>query len=434
MGLNVYSRGSLVGRLDMRAGESFYGFTYDPGYLDSGSAEQLSLSLPLQKARFSGDEAFPFFEGLLPEGDVRASIARQLGISPNSPAKLLRALGRDCAGDIAVLEEDDPYQPPADDRYLPLEGGLERLAGNPLAEIAELRADNRLSLAGGQEKIALYHDEREKLDTGWYVPVGGSPSTHIVKPQTQGRYPLLALNEFLCMRLAKRVGIQTADVGYLPFSMPLLVVSRYDRENTGRRTDRGLAIMKRVRQEDACQALGFPSSRKYQQEGGPGFRDLNSLLLAHSSSYLADRQRLSEAVVFNYLIGNCDAHAKNFSFLLGHRGTVRLVPLYDLVSTSVYADGFGSSLSRTMGMRIGEHANIDKVTRDDFRLLAEDLGMGDALLESLVADIAERLMGTKGWMLSLAAGEGTGADSAELVERLYAGIAERAAVCASGKA
>ena len=128
MNLVVYSGGKRAGVLDMAADEPFYGFTYDRAYLASSDAAPLSVSLPLQEDRFDGTRVLPYFEGLLPEGDVRASIARQLGISEHSPAKLLRALGKDCAGDVAILEEDDPYQPPADDSYSLLDGGLARIS------------------------------------------------------------------------------------------------------------------------------------------------------------------------------------------------------------------------------------------------------------------------------------------------------------------
>lgn len=390
MVLVVYCGGRRAGVLDMAHGEKFYGFSYDPAYLAENGAA-LSLSLPLQKARFSGAESLPFFEGLLPEGSVREEVARQLRISSTSPTQLIRALGKDCAGDIAILEEDDPYQPPADDLYAPLEGGLAPLEHNPYGEIARMRAANRLSLAGGQEKIALYHDERASLDMGWYVPIGGSPSTHILKPEVLEAYPLLSYNELFCMRLATAIGMPTAEADIVGVERPILVVRRFDRAATTRVSGDGLRIMVRVRQEDACQALGYPSSLKYEQDGGPGVAELSRLLRRHSARFLEDQRRLAELIVFNYLIGNCDAHAKNFSLVLGDRGTVSLAPAYDLVSTAVYGGSFGSELSRTMGMRLGGHANIDRVTSDDFDGLAADLGMSTRALARLATSLVERV-------------------------------------------
>ena len=390
MSLVVYSGGRRAGKLDMAPGEQFYGFSYDPAYLEDDQASALSLSLPLRRQRFSGDESLPFFEGLLPEGSVREQVARQLRISSTSPAQLMCALGKDCAGDIAVLEEDDPYQPPAEDVYALLPEGLDPLAHNPHGEIARLRSANRLSLAGGQEKIGLYHDERKPLGEGWYVPLGGSPSTHILKPDVLPAYPLLAYNELICMRLAEAVGIPVAKADVLGLERPILVVRRFDRTPADRTNGDGLLVFRRARQEDACQALGFPSSLKYEQDGGPGVRDLSELLRRHSARYVEDQRSLARLVVFNYLIGNCDAHAKNYSLTFADGGAVRLAPAYDLVSTTVYDVGFGSELSRTMGMRLGDHANIDRVTHDDFDGLAADLGMSSRALFKIAGELADK--------------------------------------------
>ena len=430
MSLVVYSAGRRAGLLDMANSEPFYGFTYDSAYLASPDAAPLSLSLPLRESRFDGAQALPFFEGLLPEGDVRAAIARQLGISERSPAKLLRALGKDCAGDVAVLEEDDPYQPPAEDAYAHLPEGLSRIARNPFGEISRLRAGNRLSLAGGQEKIALYHDGREPIDAGWYVPLAGSPSTHIVKPQVHDAYPLLAHNEYLCMRLARRVGLDVAEVDFVDDARPLLVVERFDREKTGCSGEMGLELFHRLRQEDFCQALGFDSSRKYEADGGPSIADMLAALLAHSARFLDDREELLRLISFNYLVGNCDAHAKNYSVRLGAGGVIRLAPAYDLVATTVYDGSFGAELARWMGMRIGSHSNIDRITGDDFALLASELGIPPKRMASTVRGMSEAMLAS----FDAAAEDLSNRshdDASELASRVRVGIEKRASAMAS---
>lgn len=424
MALLVYASGMLAGKLDMAAGEPFYGFTYDSSYLARPDAAVLSLSLPLRAERFDGAQSLPFFEGLLPEGDVREAIARQLHISSRSPMRLLQALGKDCAGDIAVLEEDDPFQPPSSEAYMPLDGGLARIAQNPHGEIARLRAGNRLSLAGGMEKIGLYHDERCDARSGWYVPLEGSPSTHIVKPQLLESYPLLAYNELLSMRLAREVGLATADAFVVEYERPLLVVVRFDRERTGATTKEGYAVYRRLRQEDACQALGFHSGMKYEQEGGPSVAMIGDLLLRNSADYLADRDQLARLVVFNYLIGNCDAHAKNYSLRLGRGASVRLAPAYDLVSTTVYDGIFGGDLSRQMGMRIGGHGNIDRVDRDDLMLMGAALHLSHKQTATLVDDMCTRVTECFEEVVGVLADE-CSADATELVERFWAGVLER---------
>lgn len=428
MNLIVYTGGMRAGVLDMKSGEPFYGFTYDERYLASKHPMPLSLSLPLCAERYDGITSLAFFEGLLPEGDARASVARQLGISERSPAKLLRALGKDCAGDIAVLEEDDPYQPPLDDSYGRLDNALERIAENPFGEIARLRAGNRLSLAGGQEKIALYHDDAKGIDEGWYVPLGGSPSTHIVKPQLHDAYPQLAQNEYLCMKLAKAVGINVADVDLVANeARAILVVRRYDREKTALRNEDGLVVYRRRRQEDFCQALGFDSSRKYENDGGPGIADMVGLLMRHSDRFLLDRASLLQVVMFNYLVGNCDAHAKNYSIMLGKAGSARLAPAYDLLSTTVYDGTFGSELSRGMGMKVGAHSNIDRITREGFYELGSSVGVSGKRIAQEAVELADGVLACFEAVVNDLA-ESSPDDVSELAERIRLGVERRARV------
>ena len=177
--LRVYKGGVLVGVLDKGDGEPFYGFTYDEAYLKMSSAMPLSLSLPLSARRYTGHEAMPFFEGLLPEGDVREAVARQFHVSALRPMELIRVLGKDCAGDVVVLGEDDGCDLPEEAAYVPPLNALEEIARYPYGAISQLRAEYRLSLAGGQEKIALFHDDRAPLAEGWFAPLAGAPSTLI---------------------------------------------------------------------------------------------------------------------------------------------------------------------------------------------------------------------------------------------------------------
>lgn len=157
-------------------------------YLKSSSAVPLSLLLPLSARRYTGYEAMPFFEGLLPEGDVREAVARQFHVSAMRPMELIRVLGKDCAGDVVILEEGDSCDLPGEAAYVPLPNTLEEIVRYPYGAIAQLRAEYRLSLAGGQEKIALFHDDRAPLDKGWFAPLAGAPSSHIIKPQIADRF------------------------------------------------------------------------------------------------------------------------------------------------------------------------------------------------------------------------------------------------------
>jgi len=380
MKLNVFRGSVKVGSLDISENEPFYGFTYDSGYLASPSALPLSLSLPLTQSRYHGIEAQPYFEGLLPEGEARDAIARRLGISRRSSAKLLRALGRDCAGDISILDETEDAPPGLNqsqetnqNMYLPLEGDILRIAENPHEEIPRLQENMRLSLAGGQGKIALYHDVMKHIAHGWHIPLHGLPSTHIIKPGLlEAHYPHLTLNEFLCLRAAVACGIHAVDVDLLYPETPVIIVRRYDRIINDA-TINGLKAVHRVHQEDCCQACGVKSDIKYEHDGGPGFRQVRGLLVRHAWRPFEDIETLVKWGLYNYLIGNCDAHSKNLSLLHNMDGTVSLAPVYDLISTTIYDGRFGSKLSRNMGMKIGSHENIDKVNAEDLSIFARDV-------------------------------------------------------------
>jgi len=380
MKLNVFLGNVKVGSLDILANEPFYGFTYDSGYLASPSALPLSISLPLTHSRYHGIEAQPYFEGLLPEGEARDAIARRLGISRRSSAKLLRALGRDCAGDVSILDETEGIPPGLNQSqetkqsmYLPLEGDVLRITENPHEEIPRLQENMRLSLAGGQGKIALYHDDTKHIAHGWHIPLLGFPSTHIIKPGLlEAHYPHLTLNEFMCLRAAAECGIHAVDADLLYPETPVIIVRRYDRMISDTIIS-GLKAVRRVHQEDCCQACGVKSDLKYEHDGGPGFKQVRSLLVRHSRRPFEDIGTLVKWGLYNYLIGNCDAHSKNLSLLHNIDGTVSLAPVYDLISTTIYDGRFGSKLSRNMGMKLGSHENIDKVNAEDFSIFARDV-------------------------------------------------------------
>jgi serine/threonine-protein kinase HipA len=396
--LNVYRSGRLIGRLDMYESEAFYGFTYDEQYLSSSDSAPLSVSLPLSSRRYSGAETLPYFEGLLPEGSVRDEVARRFHVSGNSPAKLISVLGRDCAGDVSVVELDDPAQPPAVGDYEPLPDALRQIAQQPLRQVSQLRSEYRLSLAGGQEKVALYHDEGKPLDDGWFAPLNGSPSNRILKPQVSDRYPDLALNEFLCMKAAAYIGIDAARISFFADGQseavgPMVVVERYDRVAGRGATDDGLALLRRVHQEDFCQALGLDSDGKYEAEGTFYIRDMARILMEYADIPHASMTDLYTRLLFNYLIGNCDAHLKNYSVLWEARDCVRLAPAYDLLSTSIYDGAFGGKLSRSMGLRLGRHVNIDKVDAEDILQVAKELRQPLKTARAIAGRLADDLAG-----------------------------------------
>ncbi len=306
----------------------------------------LSLNLPVTTERFGNGIVRPFLDGLLPEGDPRRAIADDLGLRADDTFGLIRALGRDCAGALVVQPEEDPPPPeatvltadPLDEEELAQL--VDRLRTVPLGVDPRVR----ISLAGVQEKLLL-----TRLPDGrWGRPVDGTPSTHILKPEILG-YPNTVKNEAFCMRLARHLGLPTAGVETIEVQgRPLIVVSRYDRivDPSG--------TVHRIHQEDFCQATGMPPIKKYEEDGGPSLRRMAGILQAIDPSSL---ETLLKAVTFNVVIGNGDAHAKNYSLLHEESGVLRLAPIYDVMSTLYYRDN-------RLAMYIDSVQRTDRVTLD----------------------------------------------------------------------
>ncbi|MHB2025893.1 MAG: HipA domain-containing protein [Elusimicrobiota bacterium] len=367
--LNVYWGTRLAGRLWLNEKSNLI-FQYDSSWLTASGACPLSLHLPLQKEPFASDYARPFFANLLPEADVRTRIARGLGVSESNDFKLLEELGGDCAGALSLLPEG--ASPDMDGDYEPispkeLDHMIEEMPQRPLLTAKE---GARLSLAGAQEKIPVYVN-----DGKIFLPRGSHPSSHILKPAIT-RFKNTVENEAFCMTLAAEAGLPVPKATIRKGRQRAYLIERYDR----RLVDGKLT---RIHQEDFCQALGVNSGRKYEAEGGPGLKACFALLDKHSSEPIVDKRNLLRAVVFNYLIGNCDAHAKNFSLILDN-GMVRLAPFYDLISTRVYG-----SLNVKFAMRIGGQWRDEWVSKENWLQLAEEAGVGAKAVLAICQGLGE---------------------------------------------
>jgi serine/threonine-protein kinase HipA len=381
--LDVYLHRELIGHLIQNDGGQMV-FDYAESWLEKPGATPLSHSLPLRRKRFTRKECRGYFAGVLPEESKRAIIARNLGISERNDYAMLERIGGECAGAVTFVPAGEAM-PARDDHYRALSstelaGILRELPRRPL-----LAGETgiRLSLAGAQDKIAV-RVEGESVS----LPLGGAPSTHILKPAVE-RFAGVVFNEAYCMRLASTVGLSVAktevrrveDVEYL-------LVERYDR--THRRTTEG-ATLERLHQEDFCQALGIVSENKYQKAGGPSLKQCFALLREVSSAPVLDLARLLDAVIFNFLVGNNDAHGKNFSLLYRGAGTTivetRLAPLYDLVSTRYYPE-----LTRELAMKIGGEYSSGKVSKTNFEQLAEDAGLAKPLVRRRIPELAETVL------------------------------------------
>ena len=379
MKLNVFLANEKAGFLESTENRGVV-FVYDKNYLMNKNAIPLSASLPLQSEEFSQKQCIPFFSGLLPEEDSRKKIADYLHISETSTLKLLEALGGECAGLISILTDNDSLSTKTS--YALDSENYERLDNNRLSDFIEkmntrplIKADDklRLSLAGAQEKLAL-----AKINGEWYLPLNGAPSTHILKPTRTGSLSSLAQNEYICMKLAKCFGLPVPEVDLLKIAgKDIFVVERYDRTKEGN-------SIQRVHQEDFCQALGIMSTSKYQNDGGPGIVDIFNTIKKVCTVPALESQKFLRYVLFNYLIGNCDSHGKNYS-LLYKNNRVELSPLYDVVSTVIYP-----GLTEKLSMKIGKHYEIQKVVKEDFSVLAESLNIKYFVLSNIFDDFKKK--------------------------------------------
>lgn len=369
MKLKVFFGKEFAGVLASTADQGVV-FSYDDSYRTNKSNSALSISMPLSKKEYSQKECLPFFSGLLPEGDVKRRVSDFLHVSESSTLKLLQELGGECAGMISILPENkncsvqksyafnnENYELLDDET---LYGFIKNINVRPLLKA---KKELRLSLAGAQEKLPLVY-----FDKKYYLPKSDAPSTHIVKPSGDGELSTLSINEFVCMKLAQSCGLNVPNVELKTINnTTFLLEERYDRIVNKK-------SIKRLHQEDFCQALGIMSDRKYQNDNGPDIAKIYSLIQKECTIPLLDTKEILKYVIFNFIIGNCDAHGKNYS-LLYEKGSSKLSPIYDAICTLVYP-----SLTKKMSMKIGKHYEILKVTKQDFVELATCINLKSSIV------------------------------------------------------
>jgi serine/threonine-protein kinase HipA len=241
-----------------------------------------------------------------------------------------------------------------------------------------------ISIAGAQEKTALFRD-----DDGWAVPIGATATTHILKPAI-GNVDGLDLstsveNEHFCLALAGELGLPVARSEMQTFGRRrCLIVERFDRQWT--RNGRLL----RLPQEDFCQALGVPSARKYEAEGGTGLAQMSRILTG--STIVNDREILFRAAVIFWLLAATDGHAKNFSLFLQPGDNFRMTPLYDILSVQPLLDD--RSLQRRearMAMAAGRnrHYRLDEIQPRHFEETGEIMGLNRKKVAALLGELAD---------------------------------------------
>lgn len=377
--LDIWWDGRLVGQLTQNQhGE--LGFVYAPVWLDDEEALPLSASLPKRAEPFSRRECRPFFGGLLPEESQRDAAAQALGVSRANDFALLDRLGGDVAGALQLLPPGEtPATLAAGQRPTPLDdAGLIRvLKALPVRPLLAGEEGLRLSLAGAQSKVPVV-----LVEGAVALPAPGQPTTHILKPPIS-RFAATTENEAFVMRLAAAIGLDVAPVeARVVQGRTFLLVQRYDRAIGAE------GLVRRIHQEDFCQALGVPPETKYASEGGPTFKDCFALLRRVAARPAVDVLKLLDAVIFNVIAGNADAHGKNFSILYDAEGP-RLAPLYDLLATVAYPD-----LSSKFAMKIGKRATLAELDARGWTAFAADAGLGLPLIRRRVAETCKGVLET----------------------------------------
>ena len=373
--LEVWLLGQSVGQLIQADGR--LSFSYSPRWLQSPSAQPLSRSLPLRPEPFDDKATRPFFAGLLPEGDKRKLVAMALQVSPQNDYALLNGIGGECAGAVTLLEPgQQPTGLPSEQYVRWLDDGelitiLDELPRRPMLAGKD---GLRLSLAGAQDKLPVVF-----VNGHIGLPKQNTPSSHILKPAISAVEGSV-YNEGFCMALAMRLKLSVASTSIRRVADRVyLLVERYDRL---RQPDGSL---QRLHQEDFCQALGVAPEYKYQNEGGPDLTQCFDLIRKATRPSAPQVLRLLDYVIFNALIGNHDAHAKNFSLIYTRRGTV-LAPLYDTLSTAVYAN-----LTDKMAMKIGSKYKFTEVQKQHWEQFAQAAGLSPVQVKKRILTLASLL-------------------------------------------
>lgn len=372
--LNVWNGKRLVGRL-RRNSFGHMSFRYDPEWL-SGGGFAVSRTLPLREEEFNAEEgtAHRFFSNLLPEGGFRERVVLTLKIS-DTDFNLLRTTGGECAGALSVLSQQE--EPQAQHSYRPITD--EELADivtqqeQPYFWSEEKRP--RFSLAGAQNKFPILIRENQYL-----LPLGESPSTHILKFEVAG-YRNVPAYETHATLLARACGLPVVNIELRAINgVYFTIVERYDRL----REDDGEVA--REHQEDFCQALGYGHERKYQEDGGPSFGECFGMLRDVSSDPATDLEHLLRWQIFNVLAGNSDGHAKNLSLVYKMNGEIRLAPFYDLVCTRAI-----ERIDPSLAMSVGKERTPGIIAKRHWEDMARQCDVRPRYLLDLVNELASLL-------------------------------------------
>lgn len=360
-------------------------FSYSKEYITKEESKSISISLPIQEEPFSPERTKAFFEGLLPEGFMRKNIAANMHFDENDYLSILYNLGKECIGAIRINQTDE--EPESCYKAITSKQ-VEELAAEGTTKSTEMVIKTHLSLTGASGKVGLYFDEKNGR---WYLPCGLAPSTHIVK-QSHIRLDGIVTNEQLSMMAARKCGIDIPEsfiinIGKGNDSEVLFATKRYDRiiDKTSEKIG-GLKRPFRIHQEDFAQAMGIASFEKYEKDGQNYAEKMFETVRNNCTKPLEDQLSLWDRIVYNFALGNTDAHIKNYALIYDtHMEGVSLAPAYDMLSTVIY-----ESATRDMSFNIGGNRNLDSINEESFKTLAARVGIGEKLAMKNYQNLLDR--------------------------------------------
>lgn len=338
-----------------------------------------------------------YFSNLLPEGQVLEGLSNVHQVSKYDVFGILRKVGKDCAGALVLLEEgENPtgWETISLDNYQKIDSIEldERITESQTQNtpIMFWKVTPRMSLAGVQNKLGVYLDVDENI----YLPKDDVPTSHILKPDNliDAKHKGVAANEYFCMQLAMVAGMDVPDTQYKRLPTPIYLIKRYDRIWT----TEGRLI--RSHQIDGCQALNLAPNQKYEQEyegsaAGASLKDILEIAKLCKVPAVAQK-KIIQWIIFNYLIGNSDAHAKNLSFLINKinyeksemtiEEGMQVAPHYDLICGTIY--GYGE-----MAQAIGDEFEFGLVGKNDWVKLAKTTGINIKIFQYVAKDMMSNI-------------------------------------------
>lgn len=373
--MEIFFEKHLVGIIDAAAASAPV-FRYTEEWRSLPGAFPISTTMPLSKSSYSWETLAPWLINLLPEdADALRIMARILDVSHTDVLALLARAGRDTSGALSFAERGS-----AGESVIPIESddAFERILNElPAKPFLAGKEGVSMSLAGVQTKLSV-----RQLDDGRFgIPINGTPSSHIVKPDSPGRLWGSVQNEAFCMTLADRVGLPAPKVTTgRAGARDYILIERYDRVREG-------ALLRRTHQEDFCQALGLPPGAKYQHSQYNGLKG--------SFARMMDRLRevgggpevlqLWDMLVFNVLTCNTDAHLKNHSLMISSQG-VKLAPVYDVMCADVWPN-----ITRNLALDVGGKRDGTYIEGRHWVREAEACGLGAKVAKARVERLASRI-------------------------------------------